>query len=54
MSAKITMAVVTVVIACASPALTGRNGHRDNGYTKSAQYWVPQFDDNPDALRVYC
>jgi hypothetical protein len=54
MSAKITMALVAVVIACASPALPGGNGNRDNGYTQSAQYCVPQFDDNPDALRVYC
>ena len=55
MSTKITMALVAVVIACASPALAGRNGNRDNGYTsKSAQYCIPQFDDNLDALRVYC
>jgi hypothetical protein len=54
MSAKIAMALVAVVIACASLALAGGNGSRDNGYTKSAQYCVPQFDDNPDALRVYC
>ncbi len=54
MSAKITMVLVAVVIACVPPALAGGNGNRDNGYTKSAQYCVPQFDDNPDALRVYC
>ena len=52
MSTKITMALVAVVIACASPALAGGNGSRDNGYTsRSAQYCIPQFDDN---LRVYC
>jgi hypothetical protein len=54
MSAKITMALVAVVIACVPLVLAGGNGNRDNGYTKSAQYCVPQFDDNPDALRVYC
>jgi len=54
MSAKIMMTLVAVVIVCASAALAGGNGNRDNGYTKSAQYCVPQFDDNPDALRVYC
>jgi hypothetical protein len=54
MSAEITMALVAVVVACVPPALAGGNGNRDNGYTKSAQYCVPQFDDNPDALRVYC
>ena len=55
MSTKITIALVAVVIACTSPALAGGNGSRDNGYTsKSAQYCIPQFDDNSDALRVYC
>jgi uncharacterized protein YdeI (BOF family) len=54
MSGKITMALAALVIACVPPALAGGNGNRDNGYTKSAQYCVPQFDDNPDALRVYC
>jgi hypothetical protein len=55
MSTKITMALAAVVIACASPALTTGNGNRSNWYTfKSAQYCIPQFDDNPDALRVYC
>jgi hypothetical protein len=54
MSAKITVALLGVVIACASAALAGGDGNRDNGYTMSAQYCIPQFDDNPDALRVYC
>ena len=54
MSAKITMALVAVVIACAAATLAGGDGNRDNGYTKSAQYCIPQFDDDSDALRVYC
>ena len=55
MLTKITMALVALVIACASPALAGGSGNRDDGYmSKSAQYCMPQFDDNPDALRVYC
>jgi hypothetical protein len=54
MSAKITMALVAVVIACVPPALAQGNGNRDNGRTKSAQYCIPQLDDNPDAPRVYC
>jgi hypothetical protein len=55
MSTKITMALAAVVIACASSALAGGNGNRDNWYaSSSAQYCLPQFDDNPDPLRVYC
>ncbi len=55
MSTKITMALAAVVIACASAALDGRNGIRESWYTsKSAQYCVPQLDDNADAFRVYC
>jgi hypothetical protein len=39
MSIKIVMALVTAVIACASPALAGGNRDRNNEYTyKTAQY----------------
>jgi hypothetical protein len=55
MLTKITTALVAPAIACASPALAGGSGNGDNGYmSKPAQYCMPQFDDNPDALRVYC
>jgi len=42
---KITMAFAAVVFACvASLRSLEANGNRqDNGYTKSAQYCVPQF-----------
>jgi hypothetical protein len=55
MSTNVTMALTVVIIACASPAFAANNRNRDDGYTfESAQYCIPQFDDNPDALRVYC
>ena len=53
MSIKIVMALVTAVIACASPALAG--GNRDNEYTyKTAQYCLPQLDEPPGTTRLYC
>jgi hypothetical protein len=55
MSIEIRMALAAVVLACAAPALAGGKVDRDNRYTShSAQYCIPQFDDNPDPLRVYC
>jgi hypothetical protein len=54
MSTKMTKALLAAVIACATATLAGGDGNRDNGYTKSAQYCIPRFDDNVDALRVYC
>jgi len=57
MSIKIVMALVTAVIACASPALAGGNGNRDrnNEYTyKTAQYCIPQLDELPGTTRLYC
>jgi hypothetical protein len=55
MSIKIVMALVTAVIACASPALAGGNRDRSNEYTyKTAQYCLPQLDDLPGTTRVYC
>lgn len=55
MSTKISMALAALIIACASPALAGGDGNRDNWYaSSSAQYCLPQFDDDPDPLRVYC
>jgi hypothetical protein len=46
--------LTVVVIACASAALAGGNGIRDNRYTSTAQYCVPQVDDGADPFRVYC
>jgi hypothetical protein len=56
MSTKITMALVTAVIACASPALAGGNGNRHTEYAyKTAQYCIPQLDDElPGTTRLYC
>jgi hypothetical protein len=55
MSIKIVMALVTVVIACASPALAGGNRDRNNEYTyKTAQYCLPQLDEPPGTTRLYC
>jgi hypothetical protein len=54
MSTKITMALVTAVIACASPALAGGNGNRDTEYAyKTAQYCIPQIDELPGTTRLY-
>jgi hypothetical protein len=52
MQTKIMLAVV--VVAWASAALAGGNGIRDNRYTSTAQYCVPQVDDGADPFRVYC
>ena len=30
------------------------NAIRDNRYTSTAQYCIPQVDDGADAFRVYC
>jgi hypothetical protein len=55
MSIKIVMALLTVVIACASPALAGGNRDRNNEYTyKTAQYCLPQLDESPGTTRLYC
>ena len=51
MQTKIMLALTVAVIAC---SLAGGNGIRDNRYTSTAQYCVPQVDDGADAFRVYC
>jgi hypothetical protein len=51
---KIMLTLTVVVIAWASAALAGGNGIRDNRYTSTAQYCVPQVDDGADPFRVYC
>jgi hypothetical protein len=51
MQTEIMLALTVVVIVC---ALAGGNGIRDNRYTSTAQYCVPQVDDGADAFRVYC
>ena len=53
MQAKIMLALTAVVIACTC-ALAEGNGIRDNRYTSTAQYCVPQVEDGTDAFRVYC
>ena len=54
MSTKISMALVTAVIACVSPALAGGNGNRDTEYAyKTAQYCIPQIDELPGTTRLY-
>jgi hypothetical protein len=53
MQTKIMSALTAVVIVCTYAALEG-NAIRDNRYTSTAQYCVPQVDDGADALRVYC
>jgi hypothetical protein len=54
MQIKIMLALTVVVVACAFAALAGGNGSRDNRYTSTAQYCMPQVDDDTDAFRVYC
>ena len=54
MQIKIMLALTVIVIACAFAALAGGNGIRDNRYTSTAQYCIPQVDDDADAFRVYC
>ena len=54
MQTKIMLTLTVVVIACAFAALAGGNGIRDNRYTSTAQYCVPQVEDSTDAFRVYC
>jgi hypothetical protein len=54
MQIKIMLALTVVVVAYASAALAGCNGIRDNRYTSTAQYCVPQVDDGADPFRVYC
>ena len=54
MQIKIMLALTVVVVACAFAAPAGGNGIRDNRYTSTAQYCIPQIDDGADAFRVYC
>jgi hypothetical protein len=55
MQTKIMLTLTVVVIAWACAALAGGNGIRDNRYTSTAQYCMPQVDDDgADAFRVYC
>jgi hypothetical protein len=54
MQTKIMLASIVVVISCTCAALAGGNGIRDNRYTSTAQYCIPQVDDDADAFRVYC
>ena len=54
MQTKIMLTLTVVVVAWAFAALAGGNGIRDNRYTSTAQYCVPQIDDGADAFRVYC
>jgi hypothetical protein len=54
MQTKIVLALTVVVIAGACAAFAGSNGIRDNRYTSTAQYCIPQVDDGADAFRVYC
>jgi hypothetical protein len=54
MQTKIMLALTVVVIACGCAAFAGSNGIRDNHYTSTAQYCVPQVDDGADAFRIYC
>ena len=54
MQTKIMLTLAVIVVACASAARAGGNGSRDNRYTSTAQYCVPQVDDGADAFRVYC
>jgi hypothetical protein len=53
MQTKIMLALTVVVIACTYSALEG-NAIRDNLYTSTAQYCVPQIDNGADAFRIYC
>jgi hypothetical protein len=48
------LSLTVVVVAFAWAALAGGNGIRDNRYTSTAQYCIPQVDDGADAFRVYC
>jgi hypothetical protein len=54
MQTKIMLALTVVVIACACAAFAGGNGIRDNRYTSTAQYCMPEVDDGADAFRIYC
>ena len=54
MQTKIMLTLTVVVVAWASAAPAGGNGLRDNRYTSTAQYCVPQDDDGADPFRVYC
>ena len=54
MQTKIMLTLTVVVVAFACAALAGGNGIRDNRYTSTAQYCMPQVDDDADAFRVYC
>ena len=55
MSSKITLALVSAIIAFTPPALAAGNGNRDNEYTyKLAQYCMPQHDELPGTTRLYC
>jgi len=54
MQTKIMLALTVVVIACACAAFAGGNSIRDNRYTSTAQYCMPEVDDGADVFRVYC
>ena len=54
MQIKIMLTVTVVVVAFACAALAGGNDIRDNRYTSTAQYCIPQVDDGADPFRVYC
>jgi hypothetical protein len=54
MQTEIMLALMAVVIACTCAALAEGNGIRDNRYTSTAQYCMPQVEDGTDEFRVYC
>jgi hypothetical protein len=55
MSTEMTMAVVAVVTALASPALLSGNDNRGDARTyQFAQYCVPQYDELSDIKKLYC
>jgi hypothetical protein len=55
MSSKITRLLVAVAFTWGSHALNvGETDAGDERAATYAQYCIPQFDDNPDSLKVYC
>jgi hypothetical protein len=50
---KITMVLVAAVVALASPAAVGGNGHDNGTSSRLSQYCVPQ-DEFPGAETLYC
>ena len=55
-STKITLAIISALVACSSTALAASNiGSRDDGFvSQTSQYCMPQDDSSGTQRQPYC